>query len=82
MGAFFCFFSFTSLSSNGTGCSGCVTGCSGAGGSGSVGLAAWISEISISILDGCLILTGFTLGGFIAFKAFRSSRARARAFAS
>jgi hypothetical protein len=84
MGASFCFFTFTSLGFVGT--SGSVgsgsgfTGGAGSGGSG--GVAALISEISISSLDGCLILTGFTLGGFIAFRAVRSSTARALAFAN
>jgi len=78
MGGSFCFFSFTNLGSNGTGSGSIVTGL----GSGSGGLAALISEIWISIFDGVLNFTVFSLGGFIAFKAFRSSTARARAFDS
>jgi len=75
MGGSFC------LGSNGGTGSGVGSGSVKGTGS-ATGLAAWISEISISIFEGCLILTGLILGGLIAFKAFRSSTARARAFAS
>ena len=69
----FCLGSFTTTT-------GSVTGSSSA--TGDAGLAALISEISISIFDGCLILTGLTLGCFIALRAVRSSKARARALTS
>jgi hypothetical protein len=84
IGGSFCFFTFTNTTGSGSiGSGSIVTGSgSGSGGVGSIGLAAWISEIWISIFDGGLIFTVFSLGGFIALSELRNSTARARALAS